>query len=675
MNPLLEKSTLPYGAINYDVIKTEHFLPALKEGITLAKKNIEDIKKVETPTFDNTILALEQCSEEVDYVASVFYPLYSADCTEEISAISQEFSETMTKFGNDISLDPVLFEKVKAVYDQRDSLELTAEQRQVLEKSYKGFARNGALLDEKKKEEMRTIDEELSKLNLNFSENVRKATNAFTLFIDDEKDLEGIPETIIEAAKETAKAKGEENKWAFTLDYPSYGPFMTYCQNREKRKEMSQAFGTRAFSGELDNSQTVLRTVELREKRAELLGYQNHAYYVLEERMAKTPETVFDFLSKIYEKAIPAAKSDFDKLKSLSKEVIGTEDIERYDSAFLSEILKKRELNIDDEMLRPYFKLENVIDGVFQIASKLYNISFEEISDVPKYHEEVKTYKVTDKNGVFVGLFYADFFPRETKRPGAWMTDLFGQGLWWGEVKRPAISIVCNFTKPTQTKPSLLTLNEVLTLFHEFGHALHGLLSKCTYRSVAGTSVYWDFVELPSQIMENWVLEKEALDLFAVHYETGEKMPTEIIDKVKKSQQFLEGLATLRQLSFGYLDMAWHTTRAEKLKNVSEFEESIMTKYDLFPRDGKTNMSVAFGHIFAGGYAAGYYSYKWAEVLDADAFEYFLETGIFNEGTATKFKENILEKGGSEHPMDLYKRFRGKEPSVDALMKRAGFIS
>jgi peptidyl-dipeptidase Dcp len=675
MNPLLEKSTLPYGAINYDVIKTEHFLPALKEGITLAKKNIEDIKKVETPTFDNTILALEQCSEEVDYVASVFYPLYSADCTEEISAISQEFSETMTKFGNDISLDPVLFEKVKAVYDQRDSLELTAEQRQVLEKSYKGFARNGALLDEKKKEEMRTIDEELSKLNLNFSENVRKATNAFTLFIDDEKDLEGIPETIIEAAKETAKAKGEENKWAFTLDYPSYGPFMTYCQNREKRKEMSQAFGTRAFSGELDNSQTVLRTVELREKRAELLGYQNHAYYVLEERMAKTPETVFDFLSKIYEKAIPAAKSDFDKLKSLSKEVIGTEDIERYDSAFLSEILKKRELNIDDEMLRPYFKLESVIDGVFQIASKLYNINFEEISDVPKYHEEVKTYKVTDKNGEFVGLFYADFFPRETKRPGAWMTDLFGQGLWWGEVKRPAISIVCNFTKPTQTKPSLLTLNEVLTLFHEFGHALHGLLSKCTYRSVAGTSVYWDFVELPSQIMENWVLEKEALDLFAVHYETGEKMPTEIIDKVKKSQQFLEGLATLRQLSFGYLDMAWHTTRAEKLKNVSEFEESIMTKYDLFPRDGKTNMSVAFGHIFAGGYAAGYYSYKWAEVLDADAFEYFLETGIFNEGTATKFKENILEKGGSEHPMDLYKRFRGKEPSVDALMKRAGFIS
>lgn len=674
MNPLLQASAHAYQAISYDKIKPEHFLPALNEAISEAKAKFDEIKKVKNPNFDNVIEASEVAEDRINFITNIYYALYSAECTDGINEISEEFSQILTRFSNDITLDHEIFEKVKTVYEKRESLELNYEQKKVLADYYSDFTRNGALLSDEDKNTLRDLDESLSKIGLQFTENVRKATNAYYLEVTEEKDLEGMPSAVIEAAKEAAEKKGLDNSWVFTLEYPSYLPFMKYCQNEQLRQKMHFALATKATDGEFNNQEKIKQLLDLRWKRAKLLGYKDHAEFVLEKRMAQNSESVFKFLNDIFDKSINAAKKDLDKLKQLKKELTGQETFNRWDTAFYTEILKKRELNIDDELLRPYFKLENVIDGVFKIAQKLYGINFKPLNNIPKFHEDVMTYEVMGNDGDFVGLFYADFFPRETKRPGAWMTDLKEQGLMFGEVNRPFVSITCNFTKPTKTLPSLLTLDEVLTLFHEFGHALHGLLSKCTYRSVSGTSVYWDFVELPSQIMENWVTEKEALDLFARHYETNEAIPEEFIEKIKESKKFLEGLATLRQLSFGFLDMAWHTTNPVLIENVLAFEDKAISKYDLFDRDGKQNMSCSFGHIFGGGYAAGYYSYKWAEVLDADAFEFFLEKGIFNSEVATSFKENILEKGGSEHPMDLYKRFRGKSPDADALLRRGGLI-
>jgi peptidyl-dipeptidase Dcp len=674
MNPLMQASAHAFQAIPYDKIKPEHFLPALEEAIKSAKEKFEDIKKVTTPNFENVIEAGEIAEDRINYITNIYYALYSAECTEGINEISEKFSESLTRFSNDITLDPEIFAKVKAVFDNKDSMELNYEQKKVLTDLYTDFTRNGALLDEKQKGRLREIDERLSKVGLNFTENVRKATNAYFLIVKNEKDLEGMPEAVIEAAAEAAEKRDLKGNWVFTLEYPSFLPFMKYCKNEELRKEMNHAISTKATSGEYDNQSNIKEILELRWERAKLLGYENHAQFVLEKRMAGAPDKVMDFLNNIYDKSINAAKADFQKLKNLKKELTGEDTFNKWDTAFYTEILKKRELNIDDELLRPYFKLENVINGVFEIANKLYGINFKELNNIPKFHDDVMTYEVVSNDGDFVGLFYADFFPRETKRPGAWMTDLKEQGLMFGEVNRPFVSITCNFTKPTKTKPSLLTLDEVLTLFHEFGHALHGLLSKCTYRSVSGTSVYWDFVELPSQIMENWVTEKECLDLFAKHYETGESIPSEYIEKIKESKKFMEGWATLRQLSFGFLDMAWHTTDPASISNIIEFEDKNIEKYNFHPRDGKACMSCSFGHIFGGGYAAGYYSYKWAEVLDADAFEFFLEKGIFDADVAKSFKENILEKGGSEHPMELYKRFRGKEPDPDALLRRGGLI-
>ena len=672
MNPLLIPSKLKYEAIDFNSFTEDDYLPALEIAIAEAKENLEEIKAEKNPTFENTIIKGETLSNKLDAIAEIYYALYSAHCTEKLSQISEKVSELLTNFGNDITLDQKYFEQVKTVYHNTDKSKLSVEERTVLEETYKGFVKNGALLSEDDKNKLRQIDQKLAKLGLSFSENVREATNKFFLVVENEKDLEGMPEAVIEAASEEAKQKGHEGKWVFTLQYPSYIPFMTYCKNRELRRQMSVAAGSKAFKDEFDNSQVVLEIVRLRHERANLLGHKTHADFVLEDRMAQTPEKVREFLRTIEEKSKDAAVRDFKKIQAIQEKLEGHGDLQRYDSAYYSEILKKEELDMDDEMLRPYFKLENVIAGVFQVANKLYGLNFVEDNSIPKYHPDVKTYHVHYENGEYVGLFYADFFPRAEKRPGAWMTTFRNQGLQFGEVKRPFVSIVCNFTKPTATRPSLLTLNEVSTLFHEFGHALHGLLSKCTYKSVAGTNVYWDFVELPSQVMENWVLEKEALDLFAIHYETGEKMPASLIEKVKLSRTFLEGLATFRQLSFGMLDMAWHSQDPKNIKSVEELEEAVMKDYDLYPRDGKSNMSCSFGHLFAGGYSAGYYSYKWAEVLDADAFEFFKEKGIFSREVADRFRENILEKGGSEHPMELYKKFRGKEPSVDALLKRAG---
>lgn len=672
MNPLLKPSHLKYEAIDFNSFTEDDYLPALEIAVKDAKENLEKIKIEQNPTFENIIEKGETLSSSLDAIAEIYYALYSAHCTEKLSSISEKVSELLTNFSNDVTLDKTYFEKIKYVYENTDKTKLTQEQKTVLEETYKGFVKNGALLNEEDKNKLRQIDQRLAKLGLKFSENVRLATNKFYLLIDNEEDLKGMPEAVIEAAAEEAKGKGEEGKWAFTLQFPSYLPFMTYCQNRELRKKMNEAASKKAFKDEFDNSEIVMDIVKLRHERANLLGYETHAHFVLENRMAKSPEKVREFLRTIEDKSKEAAKRDYKKLEDLQFELEGIRDLQRYDSTYYSEILKRRELSIDDEMLRPYFKLENVVDGVFKIASKLYGLKFEEDNSIPKYHSDVKTYHVHYESGEYVGLFYADFFPRETKRPGAWMTTFRNQGLQFGEVKRPFVSIVCNFTKPTKTRPSLLSLDEVSTLFHEFGHALHGLLSKCTYKSVSGTNVYWDFVELPSQIMENWVLEKEALDLFAIHYQTGEKMPLSLVEKIKASQTFLEGLATFRQLSFGMLDMAWHSVDPKTINDVQSLEEGIMKNYDLYPRTGEMNMSTSFGHLFAGGYSAGYYSYKWAEVLDADAFEFFQEKGIFNREVADKFRINILEKGGSEDPMELYKKFRGKEPSVDALLKRAG---
>lgn len=675
MNPLLETSSLKREAIPFDKIKPEHFMPALEEAIAIAKKEYEAIKSEKDINFHSIVERAEEAESTLDQVTNIFYALYSAECSDEINDISQKFSETLTKYSSDITLDEKLFAQVQKLYEQRDAFGLNDEQKTILEDMYKGFARNGALLDEEGKKRLREIDERLSSVGLNFSENVRKATNAYVLFVENEKDLEGMPEAVIDQAKETAKEKGREDAWAFTLQFPSYLPFLQYCKNRELRKEIHEAASVKAVEGEFGNQENIKETLKLRFERAKLLGYDDHAHYTLEKRMAQDSKTVRSFLENILEKARPAAKKEYEKLKALKAELTGEdkEDFHKYDGPFYTEILKKRELSIDDELLRPYFKLENVIDGVFTVANKLYGIKFSPI-DVPTYHGDVKTYEVTDENGKFVGLFYADFFPRDAKRPGAWMTDLRAQGLQHGEVKRPFVSIVCNFTKPSGKRPSLLTLDEVLTLFHEFGHSLHGLLSNVHYRAKSGTSVYWDFVELPSQIMENWVLEKECLDIFARHYETGEKIPQEYVDKIKESQKFLEGMGTLRQLSFAFLDMALHSTDPSEIDDVVEFEHQVMKDYELGPRIEKQNMASSFGHIFAGGYAAGYYSYKWAEVLDADAFEAFKERGIFDKETATKFKENILEKGGSLPPQELYRAFRGKDADPNALLRRAGLI-
>ena len=674
-NPLLQDFNTKFTTAPFSKIKNDHLKPAFEKAIFLAKAEIDLIvQNKETPTFQNTLEALEFTGAKLDRISSIFFNLNSAETNDEIQKIAQEVSPMLSDFTNDIRLNEKLFQKVKSIFNKKNTLDLNAEQQMLLEKNYKSFVRNGANLNEADKVKLREIDKNLSKLSLQFGENILAETNAFELVITDKKQLSGLPEGAVEASKMLAKEKQIEG-WVFTLNYPSYIPFMTYADDRTLREKMSNAFGARAFkNNKYDNQNIVLQIVKLRYKRANLLGYKTHAHFVLEERMAEAPKKVEEFLNDLLVKAKPAAKKDFEKINKLAK-TADIDILQKWDSAYYSEKLKKQLFNLDDEQLKPYFKLENVIDGVFTIAGKLYNLHFEEIFNIDKYHEEVKTYKVTDKNGDFIAIFYADFFPRKGKRNGAWMTSYKDQWKKDGDNSRPHISIVCNFTKPTETKPSLLTFNEVTTLFHEFGHALHGMLANTTYPSLSGTHVYWDFVELPSQIFENWCYEKEALNLFAKHYKTGEIIPMELVQKIKDSANFLEGMATLRQLSFGLLDMGWHTGDApDTITSVKDFENKAFADTQLFPDVKENCMSTAFSHIFQGGYASGYYSYKWAEVLDADAFEAFKENGIFDKKTAAKFKENILSKGGTEKPMDLYKKFRGKEPNTNALLKRAGLL-
>ncbi len=670
-NPLLQ----PYNTAPFSKIENAHFLPAISKLIEETKTEIDAItSNTEAATFENTIGALENTGEKLDRATSIFFNLNSAETNDEIQKIAQEISPMLTEFSNDMLLNEGLFKRIKTVYNQKESLNLSEEQHMLLEKKYKAFSRNGANLSEEKKTELRKIDTELSKLSLTFGENVLAETNKFELQITDEKDLSGLPEGVIEAAAQTAEEKEKEG-WVFTLDYPSYVPFLTYADNRELRKKMAIAFGAKGFHNDaLDNQQNVLQIATLRHKRANLLGYKSHAHFVLEERMAETPEKVKSFLNELLEKAKPAARKEFNELTAFAKELDGIDHLEKWDGAYYSEKLKQKLFNLDDEKLKPYFELKNVINGVFTVAERLYGLHFDEVQNIDKYHADIKTYEVKDDEGELVAIFYADFHPRAGKRNGAWMTSYKPQQIKNGKNDRPHISIVCNFTKPTASKPSLLTFNEVTTLFHEFGHALHGMLANTHYPSLSGTSVYWDFVELPSQILENWCYEKETLELFATHYKTGEVIPMEYVEKIKESATFLEGMATLRQISFGMLDMAWHGSDPSGIKDVKAFEIAAFDDTQLYPDVKENCMSTSFSHIFQGGYSAGYYSYKWAEVLDADAFALFKQEGIFNKKVADRFKGFVLSQGGTMDPMELYIKFRGQEPDPEALLKRAGLL-
>ncbi len=670
-NPLLK----PFDAAPFSKIRNAHFKPAFLQAMADARKEIDAITDTPSePTFANTIEALEYTGQQLDRISSIFFNLNSAETNTEIQQIAQDVSPLLSEFRNDITLNEKLFARVKAVYDVREQLQLSTEQRTLLEKKYKNFSRNGANLPKDKKTQLRKIDAELAKLKLKFGEHVLAETNAYEMLLAKQEDLDGLPEGVKEAAAQLARSR-DKSGWLFTLDYPSYIPFMKYAKKRELRKKLALAFGSKGFKGDaLDNTENVLRIAKLRHERANILGYATHADFVLEERMAETPKKVLAFLNELLEKAKPAAEREFRELEEFARELDAIDHLEKWDNAYYSEKLKQKRFNLDDEILKPYFKLEQVIDGVFTVANKLFGLEFQEVFDIDKYHEEVKTYKVYDSEQQFVSLFYADFHPRAGKRGGAWMTSYKPQYVQHGTTVRPHISNVCNFTKPTERKPSLLTFNEVTTLFHEFGHGLHGMLANTIYPSLSGTSVYWDFVELPSQIMENWCYEKEALELFATHYETGEPIPMELVQKIKDSANFQEGMATLRQLSFGFLDMSWHGTDPSAITDVKRYETKAFAGTNLFPDTPETCMSTAFSHIFQGGYASGYYSYKWAEVLDADAFAYFKEKGLFNQEVATKFKEHVLSKGGTENPMELYKRFRGSEPKVEALLERAGLV-
>ena len=681
MKTLTQKFQTKYDTAPFSQIKLEDYKPAFIENIKAAKTEIDIIiNNSEKPTFENTIEALEFSGNALDRLSSIFFNLNSAETNDEMQKIAQEVTPLLTEFSNDITLNEDLFKRIKAVYEQKDTLHLTTEQATLLDKKFKSFSRNGALLSEEKKSKLREIDTELAKLKLTYSENVLAETNNYQLHITNESDLKGLPEGTIEAAKALAKSKELEG-WIFTLDHPSYLPFVTYAENRELRKEISIAAGKKAFqNNEFDNQEITLKIAKLRFERASLLGYETHSHFVLEERMAQNPNNVKLFLNDLLEKAKPAAEREFAQLTAFAKESDGINQLEKWDGAYYSEKLKQKLFNLDDEKLKPYFQLENVLNGAFNIAGKLFGLTFTEVFDIDKYHEEVTTYEVKDEFDELVAVFYADFFPRKGKRNGAWMTSYKSQYIKDGKNERPHISNVCNFTPPivaselSEAKPSLLTFNEVTTLFHEFGHGLHGMLANTMYPSLSGTSVYCDFVELPSQVMENWCYEPEALALFAKHYQTGEIIPQEYVEKIKESASFQEGMATLRQLSFGLLDMAFHSNNPSEITNVKTFEKVAFEGTTLYPDVPENCMSVSFSHIFAGGYSSGYYSYKWAEVLDADAFAYFQENGIFNKEIAAKFKDNILSKGGTELPMELYKRFRGQEPKPDALLKRAGLV-
>ena len=673
-NPFFKDFKLPYDAVPFNKFKTEDFIPAIEKSIEIALDKIEVIvKNNDSPNFKNTILELETCSEELDYVMSVYWHLFGSESDKDLKELAEKISPMGSKFQNDILLNSDLFKKIKFVYNNKKNEELDKEDLRLIEVTYKNFIRNGADLNHIDKEKIRKIDERLSMLSPQFSNNVLNAQNKYELWIEEEKDLAGLPDSSINMAKEEAKQKGQSNKWLFTLQYPSMGPFLNYAKNRELRKELFLAYGGLCNNDEFNNNEIVKEIVQLKHKRANLLGFDTFADYVLEDRMAQNITNVYGLLDDLYDNCYEKAKEELNELKEYAKKLDGIENFKQWDQSYYSTKLKKEKFNIDPEMLRPYFKAENVINGIFKVANKMYGIEFEELNDVDTWHEEVKCYKVVNYDESFVGLIYIDLHPRPTKRSGAWMNSIKDNGLYKGNIRRPHVQFTANLTRSTKDKPALLTFGEVETVFHEFGHCLHGLLSDCKYSTIGNTNVEWDFVELPSQIMENWVSEKEALSLFAHHFETNEIIPEALIQKIKDSKNFGAATMYLRQLVFGYIDMAWHTN-TDIVEDVEKFESKVLEKTRLLDKVDNVAISSHFGHIFGGGYAAGYYSYKWAEVLEADAFESFKENGIFDKNTSLSFRENILSKGNLENPMELYKKFKGREPKVDALLKRDGLI-
>lgn len=672
-NPLLQEWNTPFGTPPFNNIKTDHFKPAIEEAIKMASEEIKTITgNKEAADFENTIAALDRIGETLGRITSVLFNLNSAETTKALQEAAQQVSPLLTRFSNDITLNEPLFEKIKKVYDSLGTSSLTREQEILTERKFRNFILGGAALKHEERDRFRAISEELASLSLKFDENVLEETNSFELNITANSDLAGLPENLIEQASSEAARRNKQG-WVFTLHFPSYIPFMQYSEKRDLREKMLRAYSSRAFrKNEHDNRENVLKIVNLRLEIARMLGFNSYAEMILGDRMADSPDKVGKFLEELFQASRPAALRDFNNIVHFAESLGHKGPIERFDWAYYAEKLKKQLYDINDEILKPYFSLEKVESAIFSLAAKLYGLKFKRNDSIPVYNPEVKTFEVYDSDDSFLSILYIDYHPRPGKNGGAWMTSYRDQKNESGKDIRPLISIVANFTRPSETRPSLLSFNELTTFLHEFGHSLHGMLSKCTYESLSGTNVARDFVELPSQFMENFAFEKEWLDTWAVHYETGEKIPVEIIRKIKEASTFNEGYGCLRQLSFGFLDMAWHTIENPVKKEISEFELSAMERTELFPPIEGLNMSAAFGHIFGGGYAAGYYGYKWAEVLDADAFSYFTETGIFNRATADSFRKNILEKGGMEKPDKLYISFRGKEPSIDPLLIRSG---
>ena len=674
-NPLLQPFQGIHQTAPFNSVKIEHYLPAFDAAIAEAKGEVQKIiDNPEQPDFANTIVALDLAGDRLNRIQSIFFNLNSAETCDEMQNIAQEIAPKLSDFSNDITLNEQLFGRIKEVFEQRQSLILTVEETTLLEKTYRRFVRSGANLNASDKEKYRAITKELSQLGLTFQQNVLAETNAYELLITDKKDLSGLPDSIVEMAAQTAKSKEKEG-WLFNLQYPSYVPFLKYADNRELREQMFRALSSRGNHGnESDNNAAIKRIVELRLEKAKLLGFKTHAEYKLQERMAETPEKVTRFLDELHLESKPFAVKEFAEVQEYAQKNGFGGIVQRWDWAYYSEKLKLEKYNFTDEEVKPYLQLEKVIDGVFFLAKKLYGLHLKENKNIEVYHPDVTAYEVIDENNQFVAVLYLDFFPRDGKRSGAWMTDYRSQSNVKGSQIRPHVSLVTNFSKPTENSPSLLTFDEVTTFLHEFGHGLHGMLSQCQFPGISGTNVYWDFVELPSQIHENWAYEKEWLDLFAAHYQTGEKLPEELIRKIQKAQNFQAAYMMERQLSFAMLDMAYHNRGIPVEADLKSFELDATASTDLFEPVEGSLQSTAFSHIFSGGYDAGYYSYKWAEVLDADAFSVFKENGIFDRETADSFRKNILEKGGSEHPMNLYKAFRGQEPTATALLKRNGLV-
>ena len=686
VNPFFEKYTTPHQTPPFNLIKMEHYEEAFMEGIRRDDEHIEKlINNPEPPTFDNTIIDTEDDNgyyDLLDNVSTVFFNLLSAETNDEMDALAQKLQPILTKHANDVRLNKRLFERIKAVYDLYNNpvegapapRELSAEEQRLLEKSYDGFVRSGALLDEAGKDKLRAISEEASMLGLQFSQNLLKEKKAFKLHITDEADLAGLPDTQIQAAALAAKENNLEG-WVFTLDFPSYSPFMQYSEKRELRKKMFMAYNTVCtHDNEQNNIEICKRLINLRRELAQLLGYETYADYVLKHRMAANIQNVYNLLDQLVDAYKPTALKEKEELRNMARQAMGDDfELEPWDGAFYSHKLQLEKYNVDSEMVRPYLELNNVIKGVFGLATRLYGITFKENKDIPVYHPDVKAYEVFDKDGSYLAVLFADFHPRKGKQGGAWMTEYQGQWInLKGENVRPHVSVVMNLTKPTDEKPALLTLGEVETFLHEFGHSLHGMFANTRFSSLSGTNVWWDFVELPSQFMENYSLEREFLNTFAFHYQTGEPMPDELIQRLIDARNFGVASACMRQVSFGLLDMAYYTKSEAFDEDLIKFEKKAWEKAIIGKQLPDTCMTVQFSHIMAGGYASGYYSYKWAEVLDADAFAVFKREGIFNQETAQRFRDCILSKGGTEHPMTLYKRFRGGEPTIDALLERNG---